>query len=90
MPEPIRMGGARVLPRLRAFLADLGVMSVPGFASLPGAMTGFDEDGRLTDERADSSLAWMTGNFDGVIGWLAAACLLFAWLRARNTRFKPG
>ncbi len=49
--SPGRLGGARVLPRLRAFLADLGVMSVPGFASLPGAMTGFDEDGRLTDER---------------------------------------
>ncbi|MBR9826002.1 MAG: NAD(P)H-dependent oxidoreductase [Alphaproteobacteria bacterium] len=48
--SPGRLGGARVIPRMRAFLADLGVMSVPGFASLPGAMQAFDENGALTSE----------------------------------------
>lgn len=49
--SPGGLGGARVIPRLRMFLNDLGIMSVPAHASLPGAFQGFDEDGRLTAER---------------------------------------
>lgn len=63
--SPGRLGGARVIPRLRAFLADLGVMSVPGFASLPGAFQAFDEDGALTNEHT-------SGQIDALISRLRA------------------
>lgn len=50
--SPGRLGGARMIPRLRAFLTDLGVMCLPGQASVASAFQAFDESGQLTDERA--------------------------------------
>ena len=47
--SPGGMGGVRVIPRLRDFLAELGVMTVPGFVTLPGAYKAFDDNGKLTN-----------------------------------------
>jgi NAD(P)H-dependent FMN reductase len=54
--SPGRLGGIRVLPRLRSTLADLGVMVVPGFVSLPGASKAFSDDGTLSED-VESSIA---------------------------------
>ena len=43
-------GGIRVIPRLRDTLAELGVVVVPGFITLPSADSAFDKNGNLTDE----------------------------------------
>jgi len=48
--SPGRLGGVRVIPRLRDFVSELGAMTVPGFATLPGAFSAFDESGNLQDE----------------------------------------
>lgn len=50
--SPGGLGGVRVIPRLRAFLTDLGMMPIPGHASVPGAYQAFDGDGRLTNDRS--------------------------------------
>jgi len=42
--SPGRLGGIRVLPRLRDTLAELGVVVVPGFVTLPLAEDTFDGD----------------------------------------------
>ena len=42
--SPGRLGGIRVLPRLRDSLGDLGVMVVPGFVSVPLAGEVFKDD----------------------------------------------
>lgn len=54
--SPGRLGGIRVIPRLRDTLAELGIIVVPGFATLPGAMQAFDDDGNLTDENVLSGI----------------------------------
>lgn len=49
--SPGRLGGIRVLPRLRDTLAELSVMVVPGFVTLPHATQAFDDNGGLCDEK---------------------------------------
>jgi membrane protease YdiL (CAAX protease family) len=45
---------------------------------------------RVTEDHPDSSLAFLTGDYDGVIGWLAAAWIsLLAALYWRWTRPQP-
>ena len=48
--SPGKLGGIRVIPRLRDSLAELSVMVVPGFVTLPNAMEAFDDNGDLQDE----------------------------------------
>lgn len=48
--SPGKLGGIRVIPRLRDTLAELGIMVVPGFVTLPGAMQAFDDNGALKDD----------------------------------------
>jgi len=48
--SPGRLGGIRVLPRLRDMLAELGVIVVPGYVSLPQATTAFDTNGNLLQD----------------------------------------
>ncbi|WP_300527847.1 NAD(P)H-dependent oxidoreductase [Maricaulis sp.] len=50
--SPGRLGGIRMLPRLRAFLSDLGVLCLPSQVALGTAFSAFDDGGKLTDERA--------------------------------------
>ncbi len=50
--SPGKLGGVRVIPRLRDTLAELGVMVVPGFVTLPNAMQAFDETGTLINDAA--------------------------------------
>ena len=45
--SPGRLGGVRVIPRLRDLFAELGMIAVPGFVTLAGA--AFTEDGQLAD-----------------------------------------
>ncbi len=59
--SPGRLGGVRVLPRLRDFLAELGAVTVPGFMTLPGAMQAFDEAGGLVDEGAQKMARDLVG-----------------------------
>ncbi len=47
--SPGRLGGVRVIPRMRDFLAELGVLVVPGFATIPAGHSAFDDEGELTD-----------------------------------------
>jgi NAD(P)H-dependent FMN reductase len=54
--SPGRLGGVRVIPRMRDMLAELGVMVVPGFVTLPNASQAFDEGGKLTDDAAIKSV----------------------------------
>ena len=55
--SPGRLGGVRVIPRLRDLLAELGMIAVPGFVTLAGAATAFTEDGQLADTDAGDGLA---------------------------------
>ena len=48
--SPGRLGGIRVIPRLRDSLAELGVVVVPGSITLPSAESAFDDNGNLADE----------------------------------------
>ncbi len=48
--SPGRLGGVRVIPRLRDMLAELGVTVVPGFVTLPGAMQAFEDNGNLKEQ----------------------------------------
>ena len=48
--SPGKFGGIRVIPRLRDILAELGIVVVPGFVTLAGAMEAFDDDGSLNAE----------------------------------------
>ncbi|MFS2317044.1 NADPH-dependent FMN reductase [Maricaulis sp. D1M11] len=49
--SPGGLGGIRVIPRLRAFLTDLGVVTTTTHATLPQAFKGFDDQGVLINER---------------------------------------
>ncbi|OED44628.1 hypothetical protein AB833_01165 [Chromatiales bacterium (ex Bugula neritina AB1)] len=53
--SPGRLGGIRMLPRLRDTLAELGITVVPGFVTLPMATSAFADDGALTNEAAATS-----------------------------------
>ena len=55
--SPGRLGGVRVIPRLRDLLAELGMIAVPGFVTHAGAATAFTEDGQLADTDAGDGLA---------------------------------
>ncbi len=65
--SPGRLGGIRVIPRLRDTLAELGVVVVPGFVTLPSAAAAFDDNGNLTDEA-------LTNKIQKLIDTLIAAC----------------
>lgn len=47
--SPGRLGGIRVIPRLREMLAELRIVVAPGFATVPAAHNAFDEGGKLND-----------------------------------------
>lgn len=66
--SPGRLGGVRVIPRLRDMAAELGMMPVPGFVSVATAESAFDEDGRL----ASAALAQ---DLDALVRRLLAAIL---------------
>jgi len=59
--SPGRLGGIRVLPRLRDTLAELGVMVIPGFCTLPHAGAAFDDTGALINEAAITSISGLIG-----------------------------
>ncbi len=59
--SPGGLGGVRVIPRLRDFLAELGVMSVPGFVTLPAANKAFDDNGKLTNVATAGKLEALVG-----------------------------
>ena len=52
--SPGKLGGIRVLPRLRSTLSDLGIMVVPGFVSLPFAEEAFDDNDGVSEQIAAS------------------------------------
>ena len=54
--SPGRLGGVRVIPRLRDVLAELGMIPVPGFVTVPAAATAFTDRGRLAGETAEPGL----------------------------------
>ena len=54
--SPGRLGGVRVIPRLRDAVAELGMAPVPGFVTLPQAGAGFTDDGSLADAAGADSL----------------------------------
>jgi len=54
--SPGRLGGIRVIPRLRDTLAELSVVVVPGFVTLPTAADAFDDNGNLTDEQLTNKI----------------------------------
>ena len=49
--SPGRLGGVRVVPRLRDCLAELGVTVVPGFVTIKSAYGAFEEDGTFVGRR---------------------------------------
>ena len=54
--SPGRLGGVRVIPRLRDVLAELGMVPVPGFVTVPAAASAFTNRGRLADATAETGL----------------------------------
>jgi len=54
--SPGKLGGVRVIPRLRDTLAELSVMVVPGFFTLPGAMQAFNDNGDLKDDASRTAV----------------------------------
>lgn len=65
--SPGGLGGIRVIPRLRDTLAELGVVVVPGFVTLPRAAQAFTDSGELQDESVKASVT-------SLIERLIAAC----------------
>lgn len=59
--SPGGLGGIRVIPRLRDFLSELGAVTVPGFVTLPGAFSAFDESGKLINETTAAMLDALVG-----------------------------
>lgn len=64
--SPGRLGGIRVIPRLRDMLAELGVTVVPGFVTVPQAMSAFNDDGSLKEPATENAIA--------LVGRLIDAC----------------
>ena len=54
--SPGRLGGVRVVPRLRDCLCELGCVPVQGFVTVPGAGSAFAADGNLADEAGQKGL----------------------------------
>lgn len=54
--SPGRLGGVRVVPRLRDFMCELGCVPVQGFVTVPNAGSAFADDGSLADESTRSGL----------------------------------
>ena len=54
--SPGRLGGVRVIPRLRDSVCELGMLPVPGFATVGNAATAFAENGDLQDENLSQGL----------------------------------
>jgi chromate reductase, NAD(P)H dehydrogenase (quinone) len=52
--SPGGLGGVRVIPRLRDCLAELGVVTIPGFVTVPKAFEAFGDDGMLIDSSAQA------------------------------------
>ena len=49
--SPGRLGGVRVIPRLRDEVCELGMVPVPGFASIGNAAQAFSDNGELSDKQ---------------------------------------
>ena len=54
--SPGRLGGIRVIPRLRDVVAELGMVAVPGFVTVPAAASAFTEQGRLVDRQTEDAI----------------------------------
>ena len=54
--SPGRLGGVRVIPRLRDIVTELGMVPVPGFVTVPEAGSAFTDLGRLVDKRTEDTL----------------------------------
>ncbi|UUX49324.1 NAD(P)H-dependent oxidoreductase [Nisaea acidiphila] len=54
--SPGRLGGVRVIPRLRDCLCELGCVPVQGFVTVPAAGSAFSADGDLADDTAQKGL----------------------------------
>ncbi|MEP3115679.1 hypothetical protein [Nisaea sp.] len=54
--SPGRLGGVRVVPRLRDCLCELGYVPVQGFVTVPGAGSAIGDDGNLPDEMVRKGL----------------------------------
>ena len=65
--SPGAMGGMRMLPRLRDYLAELGLTVIPGIVSLPGAMDAFDDNGNLLAEGPRAALSKQCARLVGAI-----------------------
>jgi NAD(P)H-dependent FMN reductase len=51
-----RLGGVRVIPRLRDAVCELGMVPVPGFASIGNAAQAFSDNGELSDKQQAQGL----------------------------------
>ena len=54
--NPGRLGGVRVIPRLRDIVAELGMIAIPGFVTVPDAASTFSEQGRLVEQRKEEEV----------------------------------
>ena len=54
--SPGRLGGVRVIPRLRDCLCELGCIPVQGFVTVPSAHGAFGADSNLTNEANQKGL----------------------------------
>lgn len=54
--SPGRLGGVRVIPRLRDVVAELGMVAIPGFVTVPAAASAFTEQGRLANSQTEDEL----------------------------------
>ena len=54
--SPGRLGGVRVVPRLRDMVAELGMIPVPGFVTVAAAGSAFGDDGRLAEAAGEDGL----------------------------------
>jgi NAD(P)H-dependent FMN reductase len=54
--SPGRLGGVRVIPRLRDIVAELGMIAIPGFVTVPDAASAFTEQGRLVEHRKEEEV----------------------------------
>jgi len=54
--SPGGLGGVRVIPRLRDVVAELGMVPVPGFVTVPEAASAFTEQGQLAAPRKEDEL----------------------------------